>query len=92
MYSQRQLAMLLCTLDDVDADNLQFMQSQCSVVMSKRKTCQKSTIQVPNQSRKRRRRLPSNLKSIDIIQAMHDAESIDEEEQGKVMLCLLHFI
>ena len=72
MYSQRQLAMLLCTLDDVDADNLQFIT-----------TCQKSTIQLPNQSRKRRRRLPSNLKSMDIIQAMHDAESIDEEEQGQ---------
>jgi len=33
-------------------------------------------------SRKRRRRLPSNLKLIDIVQAMHGAESIDEEEQG----------
>ena len=57
--------------------------TQCSVVMSKRKTCQKSTIQLPNQSRKLQRRLPSNLKSIDIIQAMHDADIIDEEEQGK---------
>ena len=44
MYSQRQLAMLLCTLDDVDADNLQFMQSQCSVVMSKRKRPVKSQL------------------------------------------------
>jgi len=44
MYSQRQLAMLLCLLDDVDADNLQFMQSQCSVVMSKRKRPVKSQL------------------------------------------------
>ena len=47
IYIQRQLAKLPCLLDDV-ADNLQFMQFQCSVVMSKRKTCQKSTIQLPN--------------------------------------------
>jgi len=89
IYSQNQLAMLLCTLDDVDADNLQNMQSQGfvgsnSIMMGKRKTCQKTTdVQLPIQSRKRRRRLPSNLKSIDIVQAMHEAESIDEEERGQ---------
>ena len=89
IYSQNQLAMLLCTLDDVDADNLQNMQSQgfvgsnINIMMGKRKTCQTTTVQLPIQSRKRRRRLPSNLKSIDIVEAMHEAESIDEEEQGQ---------
>jgi len=38
-------------------------------------------------SRKQRRRLPSNLKLIDIIQ--HDTESIDEEEQGQSRLTIL---
>jgi hypothetical protein len=88
IYSQNQLAMLLCTLDDLDADNLQNMQSRGfvgsnNIMMGKRKTRQKTTVQLPIRSRKRRRRLPSNLKSIDIVQAMHEAESIDEEEQGQ---------
>lgn len=91
IYSQNQLAMLICTLDGVDADNLQNMQSQGfagsshNIMMSKRKSCQKTTVQLPIQSRKRQRRLPSNLKSIDIVQEMHEAESIntDEEEQGQ---------
>lgn len=84
------LALLLRTLDDVDIGNLEYLSSRrCNNNKSKSKknksngqqTKQPQPSFVMTSKKRRRRRLPRNVRSNEIVQAMHETEVIDSEDE-----------
>lgn len=82
------LVSLLRAIDDVDVENLQFLSSRYGGGSSKSNRvngqinlgpCDESA-----SNKRQRRRLPQNIRSVDLVQAMHDAEATidtDDDEQ-----------
>ena len=88
--SQRQavmdaLALLLRTLDDVDVENLQYLQSRRSSSSgnTRKRVIEQNKVQssVRFTSKKQRSRLPPKIRSIDVVRAMHDEDIVDTDEE-----------
>ena len=88
--SQRQavmdaLALLIRTLDDVDVENLQYLQSRRSSSSrnTRKRLIEQKKIQpsVRVTSQKQRNRLLPKIRSIDVVRAMHDEDIIDTDEE-----------
>ncbi len=85
--SQRQavmdaLALLIRTLDDVDVENLQYLQSRRNSNRKPRKRLieQKKIQQsVGFTHQKQRSRLPPKIRSTDVVRAMHDEGIVEQE-------------
>ena len=82
------LVSLLRTLDDVDVDNLQFLVNRYKGCSSRGKRVNDRKNQEPYDpssasNKRQRRRLPPNIRSFEVVQALHDAEatidSIDDD-------------
>ena len=76
------LVSLLRTLDDVDIENLQFLSSRwrgAARISEGKRVNDKLMNQCPNDdsalNKRGRRRLPPNIRSMDVVRAMHDAEA-----------------
>ena len=88
--SQRQavmdaFALLIRTLDDMDVENLQYLQSRRSSSSrnTRKRLIEQKKIQpsVRVTSQKQRNRLLPKIRSIDVVRAMHDEDIIDTDEE-----------
>ncbi len=74
------LVSLLRSIDDVDIENLQFLSSRWSGATKEQKRVNDQVMnQCPSEdsalNKRGRRRLPPNVRSMDVVRAMHDAEA-----------------